>query len=299
MILALVLAVGIGVSLGLLGGGGSILTLPILVHVLGMEAKQAIATSLLVVGVTSAAAMVPHARAGRVNARIGLAFGASSMAGAFVGGRSAHLLPSGALLVSFAIMMLVTGLAMLRGRAANAAIVGSRPWGRILLVGVGIGLLTGVIGAGGGFVIVPTLVLLCGLSMPEAIGTSLLVIALNSFSGFAGSIAHVAIDVRVATLVTTASVVGSIGGAFAAGRVREILLRRVFAWLVLVMAAFMLWRQTSASWGLAAALAAVIGAWIVRRPAAAASKSEICEQRTQTKSGWLLRSGDPSCPRSP
>lgn len=294
MILALALAVGIGVSLGLLGGGGSILTLPIFVYVLGMEAKQAIATSLLVVGVTSAAAMVPHARARRVNARIGLAFGASSMAGAFVGGRLAHFLPSGALLVSFAIMMLVTGVAMLRGRAARAALVGPRQWGRILLIGVGIGLLTGVIGAGGGFVIVPALVLLCGLSMPEAIATSLLVIALNSFSGFAGSIAHVTLDFRVAALVTTASVVGSIGGAFAAGRAPEIMLRRAFASLVLVMAVFMLWRQTSAFWGLAAALAAVIGVWIVRRPTAAFSNNVTRKQRTQLEDGRLLRAGDSS-----
>jgi uncharacterized membrane protein YfcA len=245
VILALVLAVGIGVSLGLLGGGGSILTLPILVYVLGMEAKQAIATSLLVVGVTSAAAMVPHARAGRVNARIGLAFGASSMSGAFVGGRLAHFLPSGVLLLSFSVLMLVTGLAMLRGRAASAALTGTRPWGRILLVGAGIGLLTGVIGAGGGFVIVPALALLCGLSMPEAIATSLLVIALNSFAGFAGTLGNVTIDVELAALVTLAAVVGSIGGAFAAGRVPETMLRRAFAWLVLVMAAFMLWRQMS------------------------------------------------------
>jgi uncharacterized membrane protein YfcA len=245
VILALVLAVGIGVSLGLLGGGGSILTLPILVYVLGMEAKVAIATSLLVVGVTSAAAMVPHARAGRVNARIGLAFGASSMSGAFVGGRLAHFLPSGVLLLSFSVLMLVTGLAMLRGRAASAALTGTRPWGRILLVGAGIGLLTGVIGAGGGFVIVPALALLCGLSMPEAIATSLLVIALNSFAGFAGTLGNVTIDVELAALVTLAAVVGSIGGAFAAGRVPETMLRRAFAWLVLVMAAFMLWRQMS------------------------------------------------------
>lgn len=294
MVLALALALGIGVSLGLLGGGGSILTLPILVYVLEMEAKQAIATSLLVVGVTSAAAIVPHARAGRVNARIGLAFGASSMAGAFVGGRLAHFVPSGALLVSFAIMMLVTGLAMFRGRAARAGRVGSPPWGRILLVGVGIGLLTGVIGAGGGFVIVPALVLLCGLSMPEAIATSLLVIALNSFSGFAGAVAHVTLDFRVAALVTTASVVGSIGGAFAAGRVPEIMLRRAFAWLVLVMAVLMLWRQTSAVWGLAAALGAVIGARIVRWSAAGASNHATRKQRTQLEEGGLLRAGDSS-----
>jgi uncharacterized membrane protein YfcA len=294
MILALVLAVGIGVSLGLLGGGGSILTLPILVYVLGMETKQAIATSLLVVGVTSAAAMVPHARARRVNGRIGLAFGASSMAGAFLGGHVAHFLPSGALLVSFAIMMLVTGLAMLRGRAPSAALVGRRPWGRILLVGVAVGLLTGVIGAGGGFVIVPALALLCGLSMPEAIATSLLVIALNSFSGFAGSIAHVTLDFRVAALVTTASVVGSIPGAFAAGRVPEAALRRTFAWLVLAMAAFMLWRQTSPLWGLAAILAVIIGAWVVRRRTVPASRDDLRAQGTQPKAGRLLRTGGSS-----
>lgn len=294
MILALVLALGIGVSLGLLGGGGSILTLPILVYVLGMEAKQAIATSLLVVGVTSAAAIVPHARAGRVNVRIGLAFGASSMAGAFAGGRLAHFLPSRVLLVSFAILMLVTGLAMLRGRSASVALVGTRPWGRILLVGVGIGLLTGVIGAGGGFVIVPALALLCGLSMPEAIATSLLVIALNSLSGFAGTIGNVTIDFRVAILVTVAAVVGSIGGAFAAGRVPEAMLRRAFAWLVLAMAAFMLWRQTSAAWGLAAAIAAIVGAWLLRRRPAAASSRATPEPRTQPEDRRLLRAGDPS-----
>lgn len=293
MILALVLALGIGVSLGLLGGGGSILTLPILVYVLGMEAKLAIATSLLVVGVTSAAAMVPHALRGRVNARIGLSFGASSTVGAFVGAHFAHFLPSGVLLVSFAILMFVTGLAMLRGPTASVARVGSRPWGRILLVGVGIGLLTGVIGAGGGFVIVPALALLCGLSMPESIATSLLVIALNSLAGFAGTVGNVTIDFRVAALVTVAAVVGSIGGAFGAGRVPEVILRRAFASLVLLTAAFMLSRQTSAAWGLLAVGAAIVGAWLVRRRPASSSRATP-KQRTQPDGRRLLRAGDPS-----
>ena len=278
MILALVLALGIGVSLGLLGGGGSILTLPILVYVLGMDAKQGIATSLLVVGVTSAAAMVTHARAGRVNARIGLAFGASSMASAFAGGRLAHFLPSAVLLVSFAIMMLVTGLAMLRGRPPIAAPVGTRRWGRILMVGVVVGLLTGVIGAGGGFVIVPALALLCGLSMPEAVATSLLVIALNSLSGFAGSLGHVALDVKVAALVTTAAVIGSLAGARAAGRVPEHVLRRAFAWFVLAMGVFVLWRQTSPAWGVVAALGMVGGAWALRQRSPAQCAQTRCNE---------------------
>ena len=99
--LALVLAVLIGVSLGLLGGGGSILTVPILVYVVGLEARDGIATSLLVVGVTSAFAMLSHARAGRVQFRTGLLFGVASMAGAYAGGRLAHLLPAKTLLVAF------------------------------------------------------------------------------------------------------------------------------------------------------------------------------------------------------
>lgn len=270
MIVAVVLALGIGISLGLLGGGGSILTLPILVYVLGMEAKQAIATSLLIVGITSGAAMIPHARAGRVNLRIGLAFGATSMAGAFVGGRLAHFLPSTALLIGFALMMLVTGLAMLRGRPEGSAPEGPLPWARILTVGVMIGLLTGVIGAGGGFVIVPALALLCGLPMTHAVATSLFVIALNSVSGFAGAMGHVTIDFRVAAMMTGASVVGSVAGAFAAGRIPANILRRAFAWLVLAMAVFMLWRQTSALWGAVAMLVVLVGSFVMtRRPLAA------------------------------
>jgi len=144
MILGLVLSLGIGISLGLLGGGGSILTVPILVYAMGLDGKQAIATSLLVVGVTSAAAMVPHARGGRVDFRVGLTFGAASMAGAFAGGRLAHFLPSNVLLVAFAVMMLVTGLAMLRPRADSVG-EARMLWGRVLVIGVLIGVLTGVI----------------------------------------------------------------------------------------------------------------------------------------------------------
>lgn len=265
MLLPILLSLAIGVSLGLLGGGGSILTLPILVYAVGLEPKQAIATSLLVVGVTSAAAVAPHARAGRVQVRVGAGFGAASMAGAFAGGRVAHLLPSALLLVAFAMMMLVTGLAMLRGRHANVARAGARPWGKILVVGVAIGALTGVIGAGGGFVIVPALVLLLGLPMTEAVATSLLIIAANSLAGFAGYVGAVSIDWHVATWVTGAAVTGSVLGALGAGRIAQEVLRRAFAWLVLAMAVFMLARQTSAAVGATALVVVLVGAWLVRR----------------------------------
>lgn len=263
--IALVLSVGIGLALGLLGGGGSILTLPILVYVLGLEPKSAIATSLVVVGATSAAALVPHARGGRVDVRIGAAFAAASMLGAYGGARLARYVPSAVLLGAFAAMMLVTGLAMLRGRASREASTARRPWLRIAASGVAIGGLTGLVGAGGGFLIVPALVLLCGLAMPKAIGTSLLVIAANSFAGFAGYVGHVSFDGRLALLVTGAAVAGSFAGAILAGRTKPEALRRVFAWFVLAMAAVMIGKQSS-SWALGALVAAlaIVGAAVIR-----------------------------------
>ena len=267
MILGLLLSLGIGVSLGLLGGGGSILTVPILVYAFGLDGKQAIATSLLVVGVTSAAAMVPHAVGRRVDFRIGLIFGAASMAGAFAGGRLSRFLPSNALLVGFAVMMLITGLAMLRGRPEQVGGERRMRWGRVLVTGVLVGLLTGVIGAGGGFVIVPALALLCGLPMPKAVATSLFIIAANSFAGFVGYLGSVSLDVRLAGLVTGAAVIGSIIGALLVGRVKPETLRRAFAWLVLAMSVYMLARQTTLAVAAVAGLAIVVGALLLlRRP---------------------------------
>ena len=246
--LSLVLAVLIGVSLGLLGGGGSILTVPILVYVVGLEPRDGIATSLLVVGVTSAAAMLSHARAGRVEVRTGLLFGAASMAGAFAGGRLAHFLPAKGLLIAFTAMMFVTALAMMRRRVETPEATAPRPLrgaalARASVLGVGIGLLTGVIGAGGGFVIVPALVLFSGLPMRTAVGTSLLVIAMNSLAGFAGSLGHATIPWTLALAITGASVLGSFGGTALAGRIAPQALRKGFAWFVLGMAVWMSFKQ--------------------------------------------------------
>ena len=247
MTLTLVLSILIGVSLGLLGGGGSILTLPILVYAAGLEPKDAIATSLLVVGVTSFAAMLTHARRGRVAWRVGALFGAASMVGAYAGGRVAHVLPATALLAGFTFMMVVTAFAMMRPRSDTAAAEPTELRGaalaRAAAIGIAIGVLTGVIGAGGGFVIVPALVLLSGLPMRTAVGTSLFVIAMNSFAGFAGSLSHATIHCSLAVAVTVASVIGSLGGAALTGRVRPESLRKGFAWFVLAMAAFMIAKQ--------------------------------------------------------
>jgi hypothetical protein len=245
MVIALLLAVLIGVSLGLLGGGGSILTVPILTYAVGLETKTAIATSLFVVGATSAAALVPHARAGRVAWRTGLVFGFAGMAGAYLGGLVATFIPAAALMVAFAAMMFATAAAMLRGRRQHPSrrTGAELPIGTIVAEGVAVGFVTGLVGAGGGFLVVPALVLLGGLPMSTAVGTSLLVIAMKSAAGLAGYLGHVALDWPLALLVTAAAIAGSVGGGRLAGAIPQESLRRGFGWFVVTMAIFILSKQ--------------------------------------------------------
>lgn len=245
IVVALALSVLIGVALGLLGGGGSILTLPILTYVAGVETKAAIASSLFVVAVTSATGVIAHARAGRVRWRTGLVFGAAGMAGAFAGGRLAAYLPGKVLMLAFAGMMLATAIAMLRGRRTPAAAgpVRDLPVIKVIIEGVIVGIVTGIVGAGGGFLVVPALVLLGGLRMEYAVGTSLLVIAMKSFAGLAGHLGHVDIDWTLTLAVTAAAVVGSFGGGALAGRVPADGLRKGFGLFVLVMAALVLLQE--------------------------------------------------------
>ena len=249
--LALVLAAGIGLALGLLGGGGSILTVPVLVSVLGMPPGQAIATSLLVVGVASAGGAIAHARRGRVHLRTGLAFGLAGMVGAFGGGATARFVPGGVLLALFALLMLVTGVAMLRGRRqdGDAAAAAPRPvaWLRVAAIGAAVGFVTGLIGAGGGFVIVPALVLFAGLPMAEAVGTSLLVVAMSALAGFAGHLGHVDLDLALTIPFTGVVVVGSLIGTALAGRVPQAAMRRVFAWFVLAVGVFLVGGRLASS----------------------------------------------------
>ncbi len=240
--ITLLLAVLFGVSLGLLGGGGSILTVPILAYVAGLDAKEAIAASLFVVGVTSAVSVVAHARDGRVRWCTGLVFGAAGMAGAFVGGLLGGYVPGTVLMVAFALMMLATAGAMIRGRRGQDSGPQARemPVLKVVLEGLVVGLVTGIVGAGGGFLVVPALVLLGGLPMSVAVGTSLLVIAMKSFAGLAGYLTSVQLDWPLVLGVTAAAVVGSFVGARLAGIVPERALRKGFAVFVLAMAVFVL-----------------------------------------------------------
>ncbi|TYB34208.1 sulfite exporter TauE/SafE family protein [Micromonospora sp. AP08] len=239
------LAVLIGVSLGLLGGGGSILAVPLLVYVADLPPKEAIATSLLVVGATSAVGVIPHARAHRVRWRTGLIFGVAGMTGAYAGGRLAEFIPAGFLLTGFAVMMLATAVAMIRGRrgAEHRPVPHELPMPRVVLDGVVVGLVTGLVGAGGGFLVVPALALLGGLPMPVAVGTSLVVIAMKSFAGLAGYLSSVSIDWGLAAAVVVAAVAGSVAGGRLAGRIPADILRKVFGWFVVVMGVFVLGQQ--------------------------------------------------------
>ena len=278
-VLTLALAVLVGVTLGLLGGGGSILTVPLLAYVAGMDAKQAIAASLLVVGVTSAVGAVSHARAGRVQWRVGLVFGAAGMAGAYLGGLLARFIPGSVLLIGFALMMVATAVAMLRGRktAASADQPGHRlPVFKIVLEGLVVGLVTGLVGAGGGFLVVPALVLLGGLPMPVAVGTSLVVIAMKSFAGLAGHLAAVDIEWGIAGMVTAAAVLGGLLGARLTALINPDVLRKAFGWFVLAMSSVIFAQEIHPVAGIAmAALTVIAGVvYAVRSRAAAANPAE-------------------------
>jgi uncharacterized membrane protein YfcA len=260
--LAIGLAVFVGIALGLLGGGGSILTVPLLAYVAGMDAKQAIATSLLVVGVTSAIGAVSHARAGRVQWRTGLIFGAAGMAGAYAGGLLARFIPGTILLIGFAVMMVATAVAMLRGRRTVETGGGDTqlPMPKIIAEGLVVGLVTGLVGAGGGFLVVPALALLGGLPMPVAVGTSLVVIAMKSFAGLAGYLASVQIDWTVALAVTAAAVLGALIGARLTAMINPEALRKAFGWFVLAMSSVILAQEIHLSVGIAGAALTVIAA---------------------------------------
>ncbi len=258
--LAVALAVLVGVSLGLLGGGGSILTVPLLAYVAGMEPKEAIATSLVVVGVTSAVSTLSHARAGRVQWRSGLMFGAAGMVGAYLGGLLSYVVDGSILLLAFTVVMVATGIAMIRRRRVCEPPARAMPIGKVLLIGLAVGMVTGTVGAGGGFLVVPALALLGGLPMPVAVGTSLLVITMNSAAGLAGHVSTVPIDWTVAGAITAAAVLGSLLGTRLTVRVDPGALRRAFGWFVLLMASVILGEEFHPTVGLIAAGLIVVAA---------------------------------------
>lgn len=244
MVLGLALAALIGLSLGLLGGGGSILTVPVLVYVLGYAAKPAIAMSLPVVGITSLVSAAVHWRLGNVRVQMALLFGAIAMLGAFAGAKLAVFLSGAVQLVLLAVVMLLASASMFRGRQGEQTTDRRAPrLAPLAPVALGVGVLTGLVGIGGGFLVVPALVLLAGVPMREAVGTSLLVIAMNSASGFAGYLGTVTLDSGFLAMFTTVTVAGALAGTALAARVPQATLKRAFAVLLFVMGGFVLYKN--------------------------------------------------------
>ena len=247
MALAIVLAVLIGLALGVLGGGGSILTVPIFVYLLGLSAKEAIAMSLAVVGATSLFGAISHWRDGNVDTRVAAIFGAVAMGGTYLGARLAVFFSGAAQLTLFAVVMLLAAGFMFRPpRLRQPGPEADRRRMPPLLIaaeGIAVGVLTGLVGVGGGFLIVPALVLLGGLSMKQAIGTSLVVIAMKSGAGFLGYLGQVQIDWGLMAVFTPAAIAGILAGARIVRYVPQMALQRAFAVLLVVMGGLILFQN--------------------------------------------------------
>lgn len=237
---SLLAAIAIGISLGLLGGGGSILTVPALVYWAGLPPFEATSSSLVVVGLTSVSAALQHARRGHLRFRAALLLAATGIPGSFAGSILSRRIPETTLLLLFACVMIAAGLAMVFRPAWQTAARGSTR--RVLAAGIGVGVMTGFFGVGGGFLVVPTLVLFAGVPMIDAVGTSVAVIAFNCAAGFAGRFS--APIHWIATLeFTLVAIAGSFLGAFLVPRIPVTGLRWAFGVFVLFVAVLMIVKE--------------------------------------------------------
>jgi uncharacterized protein len=246
---AIPFGLAIGVAIGMLGGGGSVLAVPVLVYVLGQSVSEATTASLVVVTAGAVAGGVGHARRGRVCWRQAGTFAAAALPGILAGTALGNAVSGQALIGAFAVLMLVAAGATWRKVAAATDIAAApraaecpplRP-ARNLATGVGIGAMTGFFGVGGGFLVVPALALLLAVSMRLAVGTSLTIITATSLMGLG---AHLAaghgVDLGVTVPMTVACVAGAVAGAGLAGRVPQRRLAKGFAGLVAVLAGYLL-----------------------------------------------------------
>ena len=256
-------ALVIGLTLGLLGSGGSILTVPALVYLAGEPEKVAITESLAIVGGIALSGAVPYALQRSVDWRSVAFFGGPGLVGAYLGATLARFVPGPAQLVLFAVVMLAAAWTMYRGRReVEGGHPGQALW-KTAALGLSVGTMTGLVGVGGGFLIVPALVLLVGLPMRVAVGTSLSIIVLNCLSGFLKYLdvlgaTEGAVDWRLVGLFVAVGVVGTFVGNRVSRRVPQAALRRVFAVFLLVMAAFILWREVPQVLGAPEAAAAAL-----------------------------------------
>lgn len=251
----------IGISLGLIGGGGSILTVPVLVYLFGVDPVLATAYSLFIVGSTSLVGALPKYREGMVNLKTALIFGLPSIVAVYA--TRAYIVPRlpdpvftlGSMVVSkamfmmglFALLMVFASISMIRDKKGAADSTDVEPqrfnYPAILLEGTVVGMLTGLVGAGGGFLIIPALVLFSKLPMKQAVGTSLLIIAAKSLFGFTGDLSHYQMDWTLLISVTALAIVGIFIGNRMSRSVDGQKLKKAFGWFVLVMGIYILAKE--------------------------------------------------------
>lgn len=251
-------AIMIGISLGLIGGGGSILTVPVLVYLFHIDATQATSYSLFIVGLTSLIGAYLNYRKQQVDVRTALLFGLSSITTVFLTRK--FLIPAipnvlfsigdieisraVATMVLFATLMVLAAVSMIRNNNTKQTDTSStNALSKLLLFGVGIGLITGLLGAGGGFLIIPALVLVLHIPMKKAVGTSLLIIALNSLIGFTGDIGQQNIDWPFLLLIAAIAVTGIIIGTWLSRKIAGAKLKKGFGWFVLTMGTYILIKE--------------------------------------------------------
>ncbi|MEJ5963571.1 sulfite exporter TauE/SafE family protein [Pedobacter immunditicola] len=249
----------IGISLGLIGGGGSILTVPVMVYLFGINPLMATSYSLFIVGSTSLVGAYQNWRNKLVNIKTALLFGLSSITTVFLIRKffipliPAHLFSISGFAVSsnmltmilFALLMVVASFSMISEKKAITLghAVPSGNTLKLLIYGIGIGIATGLLGAGGGFLLIPTLVILLGLPMKEAVGTSLLIIALNSLVGFTGDLGHFKIDWLFLLKVSSIAIAGLFLGVFLNTKIDGEKLKKGFGWFVFIMGSYIILKE--------------------------------------------------------
>lgn len=250
MILAWIGALFIGLTLGLLGSGGSILTVPVLTYVVGQETKVAIAGSLMIVGLISVFAALPYARQKLVKWRTVVVFGLPGMLGAVAGAWAAHFVSDAIQMLVFAALLLIASYLMFKPvKLQDSGKEGSeRAMIKIAVDGFLVGSVTGLVGVGGGFLIIPALVLLGGLSMRLAVGTSLVIIAIKSFAGFVGYLSvlealNLTIDWQIIGMFSAIGVLGSWLGHKLSNKVNQEQLKQGFAVFLILMGVFILYKN--------------------------------------------------------
>ena len=256
-IIGYIASILVGVVLGLLGGGGSILSIPILVYLFGVEPVMASAYSLFIVGVTSFVGAIPKYREQLINLKTGILFGIPSIIAIFCTRKwivpaipdvvvelSGFILTRrGLLLGLFALLMVLASVSLIRKKKEPASSSQRFRTFLVIIEGLLIGFLTGLVGAGGGFLIIPALVFLTGLPFKTAVGTSLFIIAINSLIGFLGDLLNYQIDWSFLLSITSLAVVGILAGNFLSRRILSFYLRKAFGWLTLLMGCWILVKE--------------------------------------------------------